>query len=70
MPYVDDPPDTPRYEEGQQPYDQLVGMRVGALVGGVVGVVAAIPSGGAAWWLIPIGAAVGGFAGHRLARRR
>ena len=58
------------YPPGHQPYDRLVGMRVGALSGGVLGILAAAVTGGAAWWAIPVAAVFGGFLGHRLANRR
>lgn len=56
----------PSYPPGRQPYDKLVGMRVGALVGGLVGGLGAFLLGGAFAWLIVIGAVIGGIVGHRM----
>lgn len=66
---VPDERESKTYAPGHQPYDRLVGMRVGVLVGGVLGIGATAVTGGAAWWAIPLGAAVGGLLGHRLADR-
>lgn len=60
--------DHDRLPAGRQPYDSLNGLRIGALVGGLVGAavaaVARIP------WLILAGAAVGGGVGFWFERRK
>lgn len=56
----------PSYPPGRQPYDKLVGMRVGALVGGLIGGLGAFLLGGIFAWLIVIGAVLGGVIGHRM----
>lgn len=56
----------PSYPPGRQPYDKLVGMRVGALVGGLIGGLGAFLLGGVFAWLIAIGAVLGGVIGHRM----
>ncbi|MGI9528932.1 MAG: hypothetical protein ACR2NG_04415 [Acidimicrobiia bacterium] len=58
--------DRPSYSPGKQPYDKLVGMRVGALAGGLIGGVGAFILGGVFAWLILVGAVVGGIIGHRM----
>lgn len=58
--------DRPSYPPGRQPYEKLVGMRVGALVGGLIGGVGAFVLGGVFAWLILLGAVVGGIIGHRM----
>jgi len=57
-----------RLPPGRQPYDRLNGLRVGALVGAILGAIAAVPTG--LLWLIVPGAAVGGAAGWWYERRR
>lgn len=52
-----------RYPAGVQPYDWLNGIRIGAVTGGVLGVVPAIMSSGAFAWLVG-GAIVGGIVGY------
>jgi uncharacterized protein YcfJ len=53
---------------GVQPYDRLVGARVGAITGGVVGIVPALLfSPGFAW--VIVGAVLGAVAGYEWQRR-
>ena len=56
-----------RLPPGRQPYDGLVGLRVGGVVGGLVGAVVAAIAG--APWLLLLGAALGGAAGYLSERR-
>jgi hypothetical protein len=51
------------YPAGRQPYDPLNGLRVGALAGGVVGVLPAAILGPRAAWTMLIGAVIGGAVG-------
>jgi len=59
----------PSFPPGHQPYDKLVGLRIGALVGGLIGGVGAYLLGGVFAWLILIGAIIGGVIGHRIGRQ-
>ena len=59
----------PRYPPGTQPYDVLNGARIGAVAGGVLGIVAAFFLGAAFVWLIIVGAVVGGGIGYLWERR-
>lgn len=59
----------PSYPPGHQPYDKLVGLRIGALVGGALGGIGAFLLGGVFAWLILIGAIIGGIIGHRIGGR-
>ncbi len=53
-----------RYPPGHQPYDKLVGMRIGAIVGGIVGIVLlAVLDGSFPWLILPFTVA-GGVAGY------
>lgn len=53
---------TPKLPQGRQPYDPLVGLRVGAFTGGALGaVIAALTRVG---WFILIGAIVGAIVGY------
>jgi len=59
----------PTYRPGEQPYDRLNGIRIGALAGGIAGAIpAAILQG---WFavLIAVGAVVGAVLGGRWAAR-
>ncbi|MEN8042133.1 MAG: hypothetical protein ABFR95_11580 [Actinomycetota bacterium] len=53
----------PRYPAGVQPYDSFNGLRIGALAGGVIGILPAFVFPGGFVWLV-IGAAVGAAAGY------
>jgi len=59
----------PRYPAGVQPYDTMNGVRIGAIVGGIVGVGAAVLVGGAFAWLVIIGGGAGGAVGYVWERR-
>ncbi len=67
-----DDTDTTSYPPGVQPYDALNAVRIGALVGGVVGIVVSALLGGAFIVLIAGAAlgALGGWGWHRRERRR
>lgn len=54
--------DPPTLPPGRQPYDKLVGLRVGALTGGIIGIALVAVLGGSLPWLI-IPFAVAGAAG-------
>ena len=54
--------------EGVQPYDRINGVRIGALAGGVLGIVPAWIFWPAFGWVLA-GAAVGGLAGYLYQRR-
>ena len=54
--------DTPTYGPGEQPYDPFNAMRIGALVGGIVGIVTSALLGGA-FVLLLAGAGIGAVAG-------
>ena len=53
----------PSLPPGVQPYDRLVGARVGALAGGVLGIVPAVLMWPGFGWVLA-GAVLGGFAGY------
>jgi len=48
---------------GRQPYDPLVGFRVGAIAGGILGVVVVAISSLASFWVVVVAAAIGGAVG-------
>lgn len=60
--------DNPRFPPGRQPYDPLIGLRVGALAGGVLGAVGAVIT--QVEWLILIGGIGGGTVGYLTERNR
>ena len=49
---------------GRQPYDPLVGLRVGAIAGGILGVILLAISSLASFWFVVIGAVAGGAIGY------
>lgn len=53
-----------RLPPGTQPYDRLNGVRIGALTGGVIGLIPAVVWWPAFWCLLA-GAVVGGVVGYR-----
>ena len=57
------------YPPGRQPYDALVGMRVGGLAGAILGGILTAVLGAGFVWLILAGAVVGGVAGYMWERR-
>ena len=61
--------DNETLEPGEQPYDSLNSVRIGALVGGIVGAVVLVLIPAATFWVVVIGAAFGGAVGY-WARRR
>ena len=67
-----DEQERPRYPPGVQPYDGLNAIRIGAITGGILGIVIAFYTGGAFVMLLG-GVSVGALAGwgwHRRARQR
>jgi outer membrane lipoprotein SlyB len=62
--------DRPRYRPGEQPYDRLNAIRIGAMTGGMVGAIpAAILRGGFALLLV-VGAIAGALVGRWWADHR
>ena len=57
------------YPPGTQPYDTLNGLRIGALAGGLIGMIPTAIFGAAHAWLILLGVAVGGAIGYAYERR-
>jgi hypothetical protein len=55
---------------GRQPYDVLNGLRIGALVGGILGAIVMVLTSLDSLWVLLIGAAIGGVAGYLYERRR
>lgn len=55
---------------GRQPYEQIVGLRVGALAGGLIGALATAVAGVRYAWLVLAFAVVGAAAGVWAQRRR
>lgn len=56
-------PDRPRLAPGEQPYDRLQAVRIGAITGGVIGAVPAAFLRGGFAILIAVGAVLGAVAG-------
>lgn len=61
--------DRPRYAPGEQPYDRLNAVRIGALTGGVIGIIPAAVLGAGYAFLLLVGAAIGAYVGKRWADR-
>ena len=59
-----------RVPPGRQPYDALHGLRLGAIVGSLLGALVALAVGWGMVGLIVATAAVGGFAGYHYERRQ
>jgi hypothetical protein len=59
-----------RLPAGRQPYDGLNGLRIGALAGGLLGVVAAAVTGVGGIWLVAGTAVVAGAAGYGYEKHR
>ena len=63
----------PTYPQGRQLYDKLVGLRVGALTGGIIGIaLVAVLGGSFSWLIIPfaLAGAVGGYLWQTADERR
>ena len=56
--------DRPRYRPGEQPYDRLNAVRIGAVTGGILGAIPAAILGGGFALLLAVGAVAGAFAGR------
>lgn len=52
------------FPAGRQPYDPLNGFRVGAIAGGVLGVIVVAAFSLASFWVVLIGAAIGSGIGY------
>ena len=52
------------FPRGRQPYDRLIGFRVGAIAGGILGVIVIAISSLASFWVVLVGAAIGGGVGY------
>jgi uncharacterized protein YcfJ len=59
-----------RLPRGRQPYDPLNGMRVGAVAGGLLGVIVTALTSIGFVWLVALGAVAGGVLGYRYEKRR
>ena len=55
---------------GRQPYDVLNGLRIGALVGGILGAIVMVVSTWDSLWVLLVGAAIGGGVGLLYERRK
>ena len=55
---------------GRQPYDALIGLRIGAMTGALLGALVALLIGTGMVWLIVATGALGGFAGYRFERHQ
>jgi len=55
---------------GRQPYDVLNGLRIGALVGGILAAIVMVFTSLNSLWVLLIGAAIGGVVGYLYERRR
>lgn len=58
-----------RYAPGRNPWDPINGFRVGALAGGIIGVLPVALLGGGYFWAVIAGAALGGVAGFWIEKR-
>ncbi len=55
---------------GRQPYDVLNGLRIGALVGGILGAIVMVLTSLDSLWVLLVGAAIGAAIGYFYERRR
>ncbi len=62
--------DRPRLPAGRPPWDTLNGFRVGAFAGGILGALVMLVAGRSAFWVVLVGAAVGGAVGYWVERRK
>ncbi len=58
------PRDASPLPPGRQPYDPLVGFRAGAIAGGILGAILVAVSSLANFWVVLVGAAIGGGIGY------
>lgn len=59
-----------RLPPGRQPYDVLNGLRIGALVGGIIGAIVMVLTSLDSLWVLLVGAAIGAVVGYLYERRR
>lgn len=59
-----------RLPPGRQPYDVLNGLRIGALVGGILGALVMVVTSFDSLWVLLVGAVIGGAIGYLYERRR
>jgi hypothetical protein len=55
---------------GRQPYDVLNGLRIGALIGGILGAIVMVLTSLDSLWVLLIGAVIGGLVGYLYERRK
>ena len=67
---VMDDQDDFRLPPGRQPYDVLNGLRIGALVGGILGAILIVVTPLDSLWVLLAGAVIGGLVGYLYERRR
>ncbi len=65
-----DESDDYRLPPGRQPYDVLNGLRIGALVGGIIGAIVLALTSLDSLWVLLVGAVIGGAIGYLYERRR
>lgn len=59
-----------RLPPGRQPYDVLNGLRIGALVGGILAAIVMVVTSFDSLWVLLVGAVIGGATGYLYERRR
>ncbi|NND01901.1 MAG: hypothetical protein HKN91_03870 [Acidimicrobiia bacterium] len=59
----------PQYKSGHPPHDVIAGLRVGGVVGGLIGLILMWILGAASFWFVAGGAVVGASVGYLIERR-